>query len=109
MSLTIPLKALPEYSFEATLEEVPYLFTVKWNTRSEQYNLDIASRDGTELVSGLALLLDSEMIRNHAGLGLPRGGLVLLDPSGGRQDVTFQDLEDRCALLYITEAEYAAL
>ncbi len=107
--VVIPLQNLPEYEFEVTLEDVPYLFAVKWNTRASQYTLDIATRDGTVLCGGIALLLDSELLLNHAGKGLPPGSMVLIDPSGGRQDVAFDDLEERCSLIYLTEAEYAAL
>lgn len=107
--VTIPLRALPEFTLEVTLEGTAYRLTVKWNTRAAQYTLDIASRDGTELISGIGMALNSDMIRSHAGSGLPRGGLMLIDPSNGFEDVAFDDLETRCSLIYITEAEYAAL
>ena len=107
--VTIPLRNLPEYGFEVTLENVPYQFTVKWNVRAAQYTLNISSRDGTQLVGCLGLALNSEMLKNHAGLGLPPGTLTLIDPSGGTADVGINDLEDRCRLIYQTGAEFAAL
>ncbi len=106
---TIPLQSLPEFTAEVTLEGAAYLLTVKWSTRQAQWSMDIARRDGTVLVGGLGLLLGSEVLRNHAGRGLPPGALVLLDPAGSNADVTFDDLSERCALVYFTEAEYAAL
>jgi hypothetical protein len=106
---TIPLRSLAEYTLEVTLGDQPYLLTVKWNTRAAHYTLDIATRDGTALVSGLGLLLNSELLRNHAGLGLPSGALMLIDAANVFTDVGFDDLEERTALVYLTEAEYAAI
>ena len=108
--VTIALRALPEYTLEATLDDVPYQLTVKWNTRAAQYTMDIATRDNVVLISGLGLALNSDLVRSHAASGLPSGGgFALIDPSGGWQDVVFDDLERRCQLIFLTEAEYAAL
>ena len=107
--VTIPLRSLAEYTLEVTLGDAAYLFTIKWNTRAAHYTLDIARRDGTILVSGLGLLLNSELLRNHAGLGLPEGALTLIDASNVFDDVAFDDLAERTALVWLTEAEYAAI
>lgn len=107
--IRIPLRSLPDYIFEVTLEDVPYLFHVKWNVRSSRWTLDVSSIDGTLLIGGLSMLLQTEMLRAHPGRDLPPGALMLLDPSGDVTDVGYDDLEERCSLIYLTEAEYAAL
>jgi hypothetical protein len=107
--LTIPLKSLPDYTLEVTIDTVGYQFRVAWNERTEQWAMDILDRSNNLLVGGLGLVLNSELLQNHAGRSLPRGALMLIDASGSYADVSFDDLEERCALVYLTEAEYAAI
>lgn len=106
---TITLRSIPDYTLEVTLEEVVYQFRIRWIERAAQWSLDILDRAGVLLLGGLAMVLDSELLRSHTGRGLPPGVLVLIDPSGRTHAVTFDDLEERCALIYLTEAEYAAV
>jgi hypothetical protein len=107
--LSIPLRAVPEYVQDITLEETPYRFTVKWNTRGEYYTLDIATSEGVLLIAGLKLALNAALLRKHPGRGLPPGELIVIDPSGAYDPISFDDPEERISLVYVTEAEYAAL
>jgi hypothetical protein len=107
--LTIPLRAVPEYVQEVTLEDTPYRFSFKWNTRGEYYSLDIATAEGVLLIAGLKLALNAALIRKHPGRGLPPGELLVIDPSGAYDAIAFEDVETRISLVYVTESEYAAV
>lgn len=107
--LTIPLRALGHYVQEVTLEDVPYRFVITWNTRGQYYTLDIETAEGTLLVAGLKLALNTTLLRRHPGRDLPPGELSVIDPSGAFDSIAFGDVETRIALVYTTEDEYAAL
>lgn len=105
----IPLRALPSYVQEVTLENIPYRMVFKWNTRGEYYTVDIETAEGTMLVAGIKLALNAAMLRRHPGRGLPPGELLVIDPSGAYDKITFDDAEERISLMYVTEDEYAAV
>ncbi len=107
--LTIPLRALPSYVQEVTLEDVPYRMVFKWNTRGEYYTVDIQTAEGVLIVAGLKLALNAALLRKHPGRGLPPGELLVIDASGAYDRVAFADVEERISLIYVTEDEYAAL
>ena len=107
--ITIPTRALPEYILDVTLDAVPYRGVIKWNTRGAYYTLDILTREGDPIVSGLKLCLNARLIQKHPGRGLPTGELFVVDPSGGLTVILYDDLEGRISLTYATEAELAAL
>jgi hypothetical protein len=101
---SIPLRAVPEYVQEVTLEETPYRFTFKWNTRGAYYSIDIATAEGVALVSGLKMALNAALLRKHPGRGLPPGELIVIDPSGSYEPIAFDDPEQRISLIYVTES-----
>ena len=107
--VTIPLRALPQYTQEVTLENVPYRMVFRWNTRGAYYTVDIQTAEGVLLVAGLKLALDAALLRRHPGRGLPPGELVVIDPSGSFVPIAFGDVETRICLVYAPEGEYAAL
>jgi hypothetical protein len=107
--ITIPLKALPAYTFGVTLEDIPLLFTVRWNVRGAYYTLDILTRDAVLIIGGIKLVVNSGLIEKYPLAGLPPGELMLVDSSGSHEPVAFGDLGSRVELVYITEAELAAV
>ena len=107
--LTIPLRNLPEYTLDVTLEAVAYKFRVKWNYRGQYYTLEILTVEGTQLIGAMKLALNAALLRRHPGRGLPPGELLVVDSKQDPRVITEDDLEERIALVYVTEAEYAAL
>lgn len=105
----IPLRALPAYVQEVTLENVPYRLVFKWNTRGEYYTIDFQTAEGTLLLAGVKMALNAAMLRRHPGRGLPPGEILVIDPSGAYDKIAFDDVEERISLMYATEAEYAAV
>jgi hypothetical protein len=107
--IQIPMRALPESVSVVTFEVEPYRLTVKWNTRGAYYTLDVATREGVELVSGIKVALNAALFRRYPAQSLAPGELLVLDPSGEESVILFDDVEGRVALIYVTEEEYAAI
>lgn len=105
----IPIRALPEFVEDVTLDETPYRLRVKWNTRGAYYTVEFATAAGVALVSGMKLALNASLLLKHPDRGLPAGEIVVIDPSGGTAKIAFEDFDTRVSLVYLTEAEYAAL
>lgn len=108
--ITIPTRALPQYTISVTLEGVPYIFTFKWNVRGAYYTMDLLTSDNTLLVGGIKLVINSiGLIGKFPREGMPPGELLAIDASGNNAPITFDDLEERVELVYATEAEVAAI
>jgi hypothetical protein len=107
--ITIPTRALAASTISVTLEGIPYLFTFKWNVRGAYYTLDISTRDAVLLVGGIKVVINSGLTRKFPGPGMPPGELLAIDASGGNAPITFDDLEERVELVYMTDEEYAAI
>jgi len=107
--VTIPLRTLTEYTLDVSLEGAAYKMRVKWNYRGQYYTLDFLTKEGVELVTGMKLTLNASLLRRHPGRGLPPGEIVVVDASGDNSVITIDNLENRVQLVYMTEAEYAAI
>lgn len=106
--VTIPFTIFPAITEEVTLDGVPYRFSFAWNFRGTYWSLSILDRDFNELVSGVKVVLDYELIRQFPSRGLPPGELWAVDPAGILQDISQADLGAVVEMVYITEAEVAA-
>jgi hypothetical protein len=109
MAVKIPLRALPAYTQDVSLEGSAYKFRVKLNYRGQYYTLDILTKEGVDIVTGMKLALNAQLLRAHPGLGLPPGELFVLDVSGSNDVIAGDDIQDRIELTYLTEAELAAI
>lgn len=109
MAYKIPLRALPAYTLDVSLEGSAYKFRVKWNYRGQYYTLDVLTKEGVDIVAGMKLALNAQILLAHPGLGLPPGELFVVDTSGSNDVISEQDIEDRIDLVYLTEAELAAI
>lgn len=107
--IKIPTRAIAAYTISITLEGVPYLFTFKWNVRGAYYTLDILTRDAVLLVGGIKVVINRGLIRKLPRTGMPPGELLVIDSSGDNTPITFEDLSERVEMIYMTDAEYAAI
>jgi hypothetical protein len=106
MSLTIPLRPdLTHYDLGITLDGVAYLLELRWNTREEAWYLDLRLEDGTDVVTGLKVVVSFPLGRRSQHPKCPPGILLAVDTSGGQKDPGIADLGDRVQLLYFERAE----
>ena len=69
--VTLPWQNSPDFIEEVTLEDTPYLFRFTFNSRGNFWTMDIDDREQNELISGVRLVLDQELLRQHQGRNLP--------------------------------------
>ena len=91
---------LDAYEFKIDLDAKTYGFDIQWNPRSERWYLTVLDSNDAVLLSGLALTVNSSLIRRFANPLLPPGRLFLLDTSERGEECGRGDLGSRCLLLY---------
>lgn len=107
--VTVPFSEFPAFTEEIVLDNVPYRFSFNWNTRGKFFTLIISDRDQVELLSGIKLVINFELLRWYPGRGTPPGELYVVDPSGELERVERNSFQDKLSLIYVGEAEVATL
>lgn len=99
--VVIPTTADPHSSLTVTLENVAYVFELRWNTRALAWFLDVYDDSETLLAGSRKLVCDWPIIgyRDTSAL-LPQGKLWVYDTSGAQLDPTLDDLGTRVLLIY---------
>ena len=97
---------LPNHSLVVSLDDTDYRMTLWWNTRDARWFLSVALADGTALVSGVAVVVDYQLLQRFASVDLPPGMLLAVDTTGNGVEISQQsDLGDRVRLTYIPQAD----
>lgn len=106
MPVIIPMKNLPSFTEEITLDSIPYVLRFDYNSRGEDWYISFYDRDKILLASGIKLLLHYELIADYPDIGLPPGELWVFDSTDnlsnpGRDGFT----NERLSLVYYSENE----
>lgn len=81
-----------------------YTLRCLWNDRARCWHLDVATVDGTPIVTGVRLVTAFPLLQRCVHADRPAGDLVLLDLLGQGGVPTSADLGTRFALFYVEAA-----
>ncbi len=103
------LQAIPTFTdpfptVQTTLENVNYLLSFSYNTRSDTWWLSVADAGGVDIYNGLKLVCNVPLLRRCADSRRPPGELFVVDSTGQNTPPGLDDLgpSGRCTLVYIT-------
>lgn len=99
----------PTWSEIIKLDDISYIFSFTWNNRDSSWTLDIQSTDGSDIIMGIKLVSNYELLGTYAQTGQPQGTMFLFDTSGLKQDCDRTELGSRWKLYYITHDDPLAL
>lgn len=100
--LVMPVKKqVASYEFTIQLEKVVYLFRFRFNFRMGRFLMDIASRDGVNVVAGIPLLYGVDLIGRFRLEGLPPGAFMINDSTGQMQSPNWDNFGSSVQLVYI--------
>jgi hypothetical protein len=107
MIVEIPVPVdLPRFAIVVALDGTDYRLAMWWNTRDSRWYLSISLTDGTQLVSGVAVVVGFPLLGRFASPDLPPGMLLAIDSTGDGVEIGQQaDLGNRVRLVYIPEAD----
>lgn len=78
--LLFPLRNdLPQYSFSITLTGVIFTFQMLFNVRMNRWIMNINDSAGNQILSGIPLLIDTNLTYQYATLAIPAGILFCGD------------------------------
>jgi len=101
--LTMPTKSLGAYEYEILLENQILRFSFSYNKKYDYWTLDIQNRAAEDLVRGLKLVLNYEIMKRLRIPTLPRGALLPTDTTEKLLNIGELAFENGAQLLYVTE------
>ena len=107
MILQLPLSSDPAQTFICQLDKDKYQFTVKYNSRSGVWAMDMVKLDGTILFIGIPILLGNDLLEPY-NYGI--GRLFVIDLSAQSRDATNEtdDLGTRVIVAWFSKDEVIA-
>lgn len=99
----IPTSPEPEH-FTITLDNVVYTMTLKWNTASNCWVLDIGDINNVVILGGIPLVTGCDLLEQFKYMGFG-GGLIAQSDEDVAMPPTFQNMGSNGHLYYITPTE----
>ncbi len=108
--ITIPVRAVADYSIDVDLDNRPFTMDFKWNYRGQFWSLEFWTRERVLIHGSIKIVPEYDLLLNTRHIAaLPQGKLMVLDTTESGEPIVFADLGERLQLVYITEAELAEL
>lgn len=105
------LALVPEdsnYRFITTLEQLPFVIDVRWNSRDESWYMDVRRDDGTAIRTSIRLILNAVPLTGRvADADAPPGALFVMDLTRSGKEATFDDMAHRVIVIYLSAEEVA--
>lgn len=97
----IPVRSdLPSYIFSITLEGTLYYLSFEWNDRGSFWTMDILDQDQNQLVCGIRMISNINLLGRFQNSLLPKGTFFIYDTSGKNQDPQVDNFGSVVLLFY---------
>ena len=109
MAQVIPFRpSIGRYRFIAVIDQVQYIFKVRWNSRTLAWYFDVQEADGTPIVQGVKIVLGVYLGRwsNHP-LFL-QGAFMARSHAQVHADATFDNLGTAVEVFYFNRGDLAS-
>jgi len=90
----IPVSEFPDFTESLILNGVSYNIGFTWNTRFEFWTMSIQDANGVELINGVKVVLNYELIASFPSRGLPDGEIWAIDLAGSNKPIGRDDLSN---------------
>lgn len=100
----LPFSEFPSFTQEILLDNIPYKFNFKWNTRGEYWQMPIYDREENLLIS-VKIVLTFELLSLYRHFGGPQGELYALPMVNNVDRIERDSIGDTVELVYITVDE----
>ncbi|HCU24078.1 MAG TPA: hypothetical protein DF383_03595 [Deltaproteobacteria bacterium] len=97
----IPVEATePSFKKRIDLGARAYVFHFYFNERMSRWVMSVYDADEQPIVVGIVMVIDSSLTGRYSDPRLPEGEIILYDSSETHQECGYEDLGNRCLLIY---------
>lgn len=110
-SLVVPTSTtVPAYRERVSLDGTLYQLRFRFNGRINAWILDLYDAEGNPIALARRCSVDTLLLRQRRWVeGIPPGSMLPFDTTLRRRDPVIDDFGDRVLMIYLDEAEVAAL
>lgn len=99
--LELPIRAdLPAYDFTVELDGTVYTLALRYNERMARWIMDLMTSDGVQIISGIPLLTNCDLIGRFRYNIVPPGKFLAYDTSGNDANAERLTFGEPIVLLY---------
>ena len=98
----------PEQTINVVLDSKVYILRFRWNSRFSFWTVDFSDIDGI-IIAGIKILTSVRLLQSHGNPRLPAGDIVVTQNSTGLLRIERTTLGSDFSLMYMTEADLAAV
>ena len=88
------------YEFRTALDNVVYSISIRYNSRSNRWTMDVKDTDDIPLVMGIPLLQGTDLIDRFKDRRLPAGHFIMQSLEDETREAGREDLGENSLLLY---------
>lgn len=99
-------KALIPYSFDMQLDNKTYNFTIRYNSESDFFTIDVA-REQEDILLGEKILYGKPLFQDHRHLDLPQMVILPVDLADEQLRAGYEELSET-VFLYMIEGDTSA-
>jgi hypothetical protein len=101
MIIEIPLRSdIFSYEFQINLDQELFTLKFRFNQRLNFWIMDIMDDIGVDIISGVPLLTNVNLIKNHQCRKRPKGEFTIIDELGTSENASLYNLGSRFKLIY---------
>ncbi len=104
--ITLPLKSIPETTFEIEIGNIPYQFTLYWNRRAGKLTMSIIEDQGYT-INGISVTSGSNFIERFSFTTLKY--MYAINVADYSQDLDFYNLGETSSIVILDESEVEEL
>lgn len=90
----------PSFKIRVTLDGRDFVLSFNFNTRMKRWTIGYYDAEENPIVVGVAMNIDSSLLRLYVQEELPPGEMILYDTSEKQIECGRDELGGRCVLLY---------
>ena len=99
--IELPVRSdFPSYEFTCDLDGVVYTLKFRYNVRFARWVMDIADSIAEDIVTGIPMLTDIDLLAHISNEDLPPGRFILVDETGASRNPGETDLGNDIKLIY---------
>jgi hypothetical protein len=99
--VTIPLSnQLPWYTFTIALSGVIFTLRLRYNSRNTRWMMDVADAQNNDIINGITLLIDTNLLGQYVQPNLPLGMFFVVDNTGQNTQPTLLSFGTTHSLYY---------
>lgn len=106
--LPMPADGYPHQTAQVQLGDTFYVVAWRWNTRDSAWFFSLSDVDGVAIVSGVRVVLNTDLLRGVSDTRKPDGVMAVVDPGGRATEPGLTDLGARVKVVFIPREELAA-